>query len=140
MRTTPRCRPILATADTSSPSGHRLLGFKSIGAQVLITGVLGAIAMGFGAGVANAAHGAATPVPARPHAPAAASARWTRVGPWPGDPFGPYGAVPAPTESPEEQPASNDDATWRPTGASWPPGGGGGDSSGSATPIVMPRG
>lgn len=69
MRTTLRCRSILATADTSSPSGHRILGFKSLGAQVLVTGVLGAIAMGFGAGVANAAHGAATAVPASAHAP-----------------------------------------------------------------------
>ncbi len=100
-----------------------------LGARVLITVVLGAIAIGSGAGVANAA-------PARPHAPAAASAQWTRVGPWPGDPFGPYGAVPAPTESPEEHPTASGDATWPPTSVSWPPGGDSGNSSGSVTPIV----
>jgi len=90
---------------------------KSLGAQLLITAVLGATAIGFGAGVANAA-------------------RWRPDGPWPGYGFGPYTIVaPGPTGSNEDQ----GDASWPPTGASWPPGGAGGASRGSSAPIVMPH-
>jgi hypothetical protein len=91
---------------------------RSFLAGVLVSTVLAASAITFGAGVANAEHG--------------------RIGPWPGDGygFGPYIVAPEPTNA---SPASSDDATWPPTGPSWPPGGSGGDSGGSATPIVMPH-
>jgi hypothetical protein len=94
---------------------------RSFLAGVLVSLVLAASAIAFGAGVANAEHG--------------------RIGPWPGDGygFGPYIVAPEPTNASEEEPASSDDATWPPTGPSWPPGGSSGDSAGSATPIVMPH-
>jgi hypothetical protein len=107
---------------------------KRLGAQLLITAVLGTTAIAFGAGVANAAHGAVAPAPARGHTSAAGSAHWRRVGPWPGYGFAPYIVAPAPTDSAEEQ-----DATWPPTGESWPPGGNSGASPGSGRPIVMPH-
>jgi hypothetical protein len=112
---------------------------KSLGAQLLITAVLGATAIAFGSGVANAAHGAVAPAPARGHTSAAGSAHWRRVGPWPGYGFAPYIVAPAPTDSAGEQDASGDDATWPPTGVSWPPGGNSGASPGSGRPIVMPH-
>jgi hypothetical protein len=111
---------------------------RTLSAQVVIAGILGAIAITFGAGLANADRGAVPPAP--PHSDAG-SAHWPRVGPWPGDGYGPYPYIigPGPIDSIVEPPASTDDATWPPTGASWPPGGSSGDSSGSATPIVMPH-
>ena len=120
-------------------NGSVATALKSIGAQLVITSVLGALATAFGAGAANAAHGAVPPAPAHRNAPAAGSAHWSRVGPWRGDEFLPYIVAPTPTDSIVEQPASSDDATWPPTGPSWPPGGGGGGFRGSGTPIVMPH-
>jgi hypothetical protein len=131
MRITLCCRPFLGAGVATA--------LKSLGAQLLVSIVLGAIAIAFGAGVANAERGPVAPAPAPRHTSAADSARWPRVGPWAGDGFGPYIVGPAATNSSEEPPASSEDATWPPTGPSWPPGGSSGDSSGSATPIVMPH-
>ena len=109
---------------------------KSLGAQLVITSALGALAIAFGAGAANAAHGPVAPAPPHASAPAPDSAHWSGGGPWRGDEFLPYIVAPAPTIV--DQPASSDDATWPPNGPSWPPGGGGGPR-GSGTPIVMPH-
>ena len=110
---------------------------KSLAAQLVVTGALGALAIGFGAGAANAARGPVAPAPPHPSAPVASSPHWSGDGPWRGDEFLPYIVAPAPTIV--NQPASSDDATWPPTGPSWPPGGFSAGSRGSGKPIVMPH-
>ncbi len=126
-----------ATLPTSTHPAHRrrirsrgfVMKLKSLGAQILIAGALGASTIIFGAGAAHAAHVAPRPAPGP--RPGVVSLPWGV--------FGPYIPSPPPIDSSGEGQGGSAGGTWPPTNVSWPPGGGG-SSATSHIPIVMPVG